>query len=93
MLPDTSSAVAAIIGATAMACAAIGVLFLRHWRRTHDRLFAFFAAAFGMMALSRTLLAALGEAREAVTALYVVRLAAFLLILFGIVAKNTVRRP
>jgi hypothetical protein len=93
MLPETSTAVAAIIGATGMACAAIGVLFLRYWRRTRDRLFAFFAAAFGMMALNRALLAVLGEARETVTALYVVRLAAFLLILFGIVAKNTVRRP
>jgi hypothetical protein len=80
--------VAATIGATGMACAAIAVIFLRYWRRSRDGLFAFFAAAFAMMALNRALLAILGEARETATALYVVRLAAFLLILVGIVVKN-----
>ena len=88
MEPETGAVVAATIGATAMACAAIAVIFLRFWRRTHDALFAFFAAAFAMMALNRAILAVVGEARETATALYGVRLAAFLLILVGIVVKN-----
>lgn len=88
MPPETSAIVAAIIGATGMACAAIGLIFLRYWRRTHDRLFAFFAAAFWMMALNRAVLAVIGDAREVATSLYVVRLVAFLLILVGVIGKN-----
>jgi hypothetical protein len=88
MVPETSAVVAATIGATGMACAAVAVIFVRSWRRTRDALFAFFAAAFAMMAVNRALLAIVGEARETVTALYAVRLAAFLLILAGIVVKN-----
>ncbi len=87
MAPESSAVVGAIVGATGMASATIGLIFLRHWRRTGERLFAFFAAAFWLMALNRAALAVVGDSREA-TSLYVVRLMAFLLILTGAIGKN-----
>jgi Fe2+ transport system protein B len=78
-----------VIGAaTAMGCAVAGLIFLRHWRDTRDRLFAWFGAAFWVMAANRVALVAAGEEHEASTLIYLVRLGAFLLILAGIVEKN-----
>ena len=37
----------ALYGASAMGCLAVAIVFLRHWRRSLDRLFIAFAAAFG----------------------------------------------
>jgi hypothetical protein len=64
--------------------------FLRFWRRSGERLFLFFALAFGLLAAQRlglTLLAAIDS-----TWLYGARLLAFLLLLFGIVEKNRAAR-
>ena len=36
-------------GASALGCWVIGLFFLRFWRNTRDRLFAFFAAAFWVL--------------------------------------------
>ena len=63
------------------------LFFLRYWRASRDRLFAIFAAAFAIMALQRVLLAP-SPSGEANTGLYVLRLVAFLLILYAIVDKN-----
>jgi hypothetical protein len=78
-------------GAIVMACATIGLLFLRFWRRTGDRLFAFFAAAFWLLG-TNWLALAFTRSDEANTSLYVVRLAAFVVILIGIADKNRGRR-
>jgi hypothetical protein len=83
---------AAVIGATAMGCCVAGLLFLRHWTRTRDRLFLFFAASFFAMAVNRLALIVIGEGHEGTTWVYLVRLAAFLLILMAIVEKNMGRR-
>jgi hypothetical protein len=65
----------------------VALFFLRFWRDTRDRLFATFAAAFAILAVQRVLLGST-PASEAYTGLYVLRLLAFLLILYGIVEKN-----
>jgi len=68
--------------------AVAGLFFLRFWRRTHDRLFAWFAAAFWLLGAQRAAFAAVGPASAASTWLYVVRLVAFLLILAAVIDKN-----
>ena len=77
-----------VYGATAMACAAIVLFFLRFWRETRDRLFLLFAAAFMVLAVNRVALATLRPAAENVPYLYALRLVAFALIAFAIVDKN-----
>ncbi|MGZ3458190.1 MAG: DUF5985 family protein [Archangium sp.] len=71
----------------ALSCVA-GLFFLRFWRKSHDRFFAFFAASFGLMALQRVVLLALGNSSEHLAAAYLIRLLAFVLILVAIVDKN-----
>ena len=72
----------------------IGALFfLRFWSRTRDALFLSFAVAFGLLALGQALLALSGIAEEERSYLYLVRLAAFLLIIFAILRKNLGTRP
>lgn len=77
-----------ISGAIIMGYATAGLFFLRFWNQTRDRLFANFAAAFWLLALQRLALAATTEVYEDRTLLYLIRLAAFLLILFAILDKN-----
>lgn len=78
-----------VSGGTAMACLAIGIFFLRYWRRTGDRLFGIFALAFWVFAVNRIVLVTVGDEQESVrTVVYLVRLAAFLLIIAAIVDKN-----
>jgi hypothetical protein len=65
-----------------------GVFFLRFWTRTRDRLFAIFAFAFWLLAANQALVALAGVPREEQSWIYLLRLAAFALIIAGIVAKN-----
>lgn len=76
-----------ILGATAMASLVASLFFLRFWHDTADRLFAMFAAAFALLAVTRFGLA-FTDQEEWHTAWYWVRLAAFILILVAIVDKN-----
>lgn len=80
-----------LAGATMLASAAVALFFLRYWRQTGDRLFAIFALAFGTFAASRALLSVLDEAHEARPYVYLLRLAAFVLIIVAILDKNRVR--
>jgi len=68
------------------------VFFLKFWRRTHERLFAAFAAAFVLMAINQAAPLAFGVADERVAFVYLLRLAAFVLIIAAIVGKNLRRR-
>jgi hypothetical protein len=79
--------------ATGMGCAVAGLIFLRHWAVTRDRLFAWFSASFFLMAVNRVALIAVGEQHEVSTYIYVVRALAFVLIIAGIVEKNLRPRP
>jgi hypothetical protein len=77
----------AVLGAIVTASATIGLFFFRFWRQTRDRLFATFALAFWVLALNWLALAIVGTS-ELRPMLYVMRLAAFSLIIVGIVDKN-----
>ena len=68
-----------------------GVFFLSFWRRTRDSLFAVFAVAFWLMAVNQALPVLLGIPREEQGGIYLLRLAAFVLIIAAILRKN-VRR-
>lgn len=75
-------------GAAMLAFLASALFFLRFWLQSRDRLFGFFALALLLLGLHsgvQTLLAVDDEHR---TALYVVRLFSFLLILYAIWDKN-----
>jgi hypothetical protein len=75
-------------GASVLAAAAIALFFLRYWRETGDRLFLFFAVAFAIFMVNRTLLTILDDASEARPAVYLARALAFVLIAVAIVDKN-----
>lgn len=64
------------------------LFFLKFWRRSSDTLFVIFAAAFLLLALGQTLLALSDVPVEERSWIYLLRLAAFVLIIFGIVHKN-----
>jgi hypothetical protein len=66
-----------------------GLIFLRFWRESSDRLFAFFGMAFWLLALSWLLLSVSSPTEEARPYIYAVRLVAFLLIIGGMIDKNT----
>lgn len=65
-----------------------GLFFLRFWRRTHDGLFIAFALAFWLLGLGQTLVALTDIPVEERSWIYLIRLAAFLLILLAIFRKN-----
>jgi NADH:ubiquinone oxidoreductase subunit 2 (subunit N) len=76
-----------LLGAIVMACTAIGVFFIRFWRKSHDRLFAILAVAFLLLAINWLALA-LSHQDELSTIFYAIRFLAFLMIIVGIIDKN-----
>lgn len=77
-----------ISGALAAAYLTAALFFLSFWRETRDRLFGFFAGAFTLLALQRVALAWALVNTRGTTLDYILRLAAFLLILVAIIDKN-----
>jgi len=73
---------------SATAAVAAGLFFFRFWRESRDRLFAFFGAAFWVLAVSWALLALINPSDEARPYIYAIRLVAFLLMIIGMVDKN-----
>jgi hypothetical protein len=71
-------------GLLTMGYAVAALYFLRFWRESRDRLFAFFATGFLLLAAQRALLAFV----QPVEVFYVIRLVAFLLIVAAILQKN-----
>ena len=65
-----------------------GLFFLRFWKRTRDGLFVAFALAFWLLGLTQALLALADIPVEERSWLYLLRLAAFSLILVSIFYKN-----
>lgn len=65
-----------------------GLFFLKFWARSRDRLFAMFAAAFGILAVQRLALALTNEYAEDRPEIYMIRLLAFVIIIVAIVDKN-----
>ena len=76
-------------GMTSALCLVAGLFFLRFWRKTHDRFFAFFSASFFLMALQRMVMLLLKNMEsEHRIGPYLIRLLSFVLILVAIVDKN-----
>lgn len=84
----TSPNFAFLTGLIAAGYAVAGLFFLSFWRRTKDSLFAVFAVAFWLMALNQALPVVLGIPREEQGGIYLLRLAAFTLIILAILRKN-----
>jgi hypothetical protein len=78
-----------ILGGIAMALAIAALFFGRFYRDTRDPLFLYFAAAFGLESVNRTLLAfSPTPPDEAQPVFYVLRAISYCVILVGIYRKN-----
>jgi len=77
-----------LFGFLTMAALTAALIFLRFWRLTTDRLFVFFAAAFLGLALNWIALAMTDPMSEDRYYVFLLRLAAFVFILVGIIDKN-----
>jgi uncharacterized protein DUF5985 len=66
----------------------VGLAFLRLWRDTRDRFFAYFGVAFWVLALNWFVLVWGAPTEEHRHYFYLFRLAAFLLIIVAILDKN-----
>lgn len=77
-----------VSGAITIGYVIAGLFFLRFWTRTRDGLFGAFACAFWLLALNQALVALAGIPREEHSWIYLLRLAAFTLIIIAIIRKN-----
>ncbi len=75
-------------GAATMGFLIAGLFFFRFWRRTRDSLFLAFAIAFWLLGLNQALLVLTNVPVEERSWLYLLRLAAFAIILWSIGKKN-----
>jgi membrane-associated PAP2 superfamily phosphatase len=75
-------------GAVAFGFAMCALFFLRFWTRTRDGLFLAFAVAFLMLGSVQAILALANFTTEEQSSVYLIRLGAFLIIIFAIVRKN-----
>ena len=75
-------------GAVTLGFVLAGLFFLRFWKRTRDSLFLAFAAAFWLLGLNQALLALTDIPVEERSWLYLLRLAAFAIIIVSIWMKN-----
>ena len=81
-----------VYGIITMGYVVAGLFFLKFWQRSRDLLFAIFALAFWLLALNQAIVAALDVPREEQSWVYLLRLAAFILIIVAIIQKNAARR-
>jgi uncharacterized membrane protein HdeD (DUF308 family) len=77
-----------LLGALAMATTMVGLIFLRLWQDSRDRFFLFFALSFFAQAVNRIALALSADPQEGHPLHYLVRLAAYILIILAILDKN-----
>jgi hypothetical protein len=77
-----------LLGAIAMASLVAAMFFLRFWQRSRDPFFLWFAASFFLEAANRAALALTTNPSDGAPIVYVVRFAAFALILMAIWGKN-----
>lgn len=85
--------IAALSGALAAASLVVSLFFLRFWRATGDRFFLYFSLSFALGAVDRIVLSFIFRDGEARPAVYLIRLAAYALILLAIAGKNRRPRP
>ncbi|HVL29380.1 MAG TPA: DUF5985 family protein [Sphingomicrobium sp.] len=77
-----------LAGAIVAGFAMAGLFFLKFWKKTRDELFLAFTGAFWLLGLGQALLTFSNIPLEERTPLYLLRLAAFVLILVAIWRKN-----
>lgn len=82
------STYAFLSGAVSFGFFIAALFFLRFWRRTGDALFAAFAGAFALLGLNQALLVVINVPAEERSWVYLLRIAAFVLILTAIAHKN-----
>ena len=82
-----------LAGAVVMGFAVAGLLFLRYWRRTRERLFLTFSASFFLLALNYAWLAVTQIPVEERSPLFLIRLLAFGLIILAIIQSNRSSEP
>ncbi|WP_254515011.1 DUF5985 family protein [Novosphingobium sp. G106] len=75
-------------GAVSMGFAVAGLILLSFWRKSRVQLFLAFAGSFFLLAINQTLLTLSNVPLEERSWLYLLRLAAFLLIIFAIIRHN-----
>lgn len=75
-------------GAVAMGSFVIALFFVRFWRTTDDRFFLYFALSFAIEGALRIYISVQASSGESSPLHYLVRLAAYLLILWAIWEKN-----
>lgn len=77
-----------VSGAMLMAYAVASLFFLRFWSASRDRLFGMFSLAFAVLAVQRFAITVTRETMEDQTIFYLLRLAAYVIIIVAIVDKN-----
>lgn len=77
-----------LLGAIGMASLIAGLLFARSWKKTGDRFFLFFAASFVLEGVNRFAIAFASDLAEDRAVFYLIRVAAFSLIVAAIAYKN-----
>jgi uncharacterized membrane protein HdeD (DUF308 family) len=77
-----------VSGAITMGFVIVGLFFFRYWIRTKDGLLCSFAGAFWLLAINQGLLSFAESPQEEQGWIYLVRLAAFGLIIAAIIHKN-----
>ena len=75
-------------GAVTLGYFVSALFFLRFWRRMRDQLFLAFALAFGLLGVGQGLLALANIPTEERGPVYLIRLAAFAVIILAIARKN-----
>lgn len=77
-----------IAGAIVMACAIIGLIFLRFWRSSRDPFFIYFAASFWIQGAQWLHSGTAGATSDYSPVYYLARLIAYGLIAYAILNKN-----
>ena len=77
-----------LAGGLVVACMVVGLIFLRYWKATDDSFFLYFACAFWLQGAGYLYSAVTGHSDEHVPVAYLLRMAAFALIVAAILRKN-----
>ncbi len=81
-----------LLGAIAATCFVASLFFLRFWQTTRDRFFLFFTLFFTIGGCERIIMALTNPSNEQEPPFYILRLIAFLILLYAIVDKNRARK-
>lgn len=93
MRPESPEALGFVTGLITVGYLVVSLFFLRFWRRVGDRLFLAFGGAFALLAAAQPIPLLFGIPSEFQAPVYLLRLAAFGLIIVAIVGKNLKNEP